>query len=95
MCIRNASISTSPYSHNRAVENGGVFAVDGSQITIQCSSFNYNTTGTNGGVLNSEYFLFVSHTSFTKNWATEQGGVMYLGRKGSKVRINRSENNPT
>jgi hypothetical protein len=33
--------------------------------------------------------LFISHTSFTNNEG-EQGGVMYLGRKGSRAKISRS-----
>ena len=96
MCIRNASISVlnSTFSHNRAAENGGVLAVDDSEVIIHGSIFDNNTAGANGGVLNSEYFLislFISHTSFINNQGAEQGGVMYLGRKGSQVKIRRSE----
>ena len=81
MCIRNASISVQnvAFSHNGAAENGGVFAVDDSETIIQNSSFYNNVAGINGGVLNSEYFhtsLFISLTSFTRNQAAEQGGVL-------------------
>ena len=96
MCVRNASISLQnvTFSHNRAAANGGVFTVDDSKMTICGSTFYNNTAEANGGVLNTEYFrisLLISHTSFTNNHGDKLGGVMYLGRKGSQVKISRSE----
>ena len=95
LCIRNASISVDncTFSHNRAAGNAGVFAVDDSTVTIHSSTFDNNTAGANGGVVAMEYFrtaLFISHTFFTNNQGAKQGGVMYVGRKGSQVKISRS-----
>lgn len=94
-CVRNATISilNSNFSLNRAAENAGVFAVDDSNMTIHGSTFDSNIAGANGGAVNTEYFrnsLLVSRTSFTNNQAAKQGGVMYLGRKGTQVKISRS-----
>jgi predicted outer membrane repeat protein len=78
--------------NNSAGTNGGVFAVDNSEMTIYGSTFNNNTAETNGGVIAIKYLcstLFIIHTSFTNNKG-EQGGVMYLGRKGSRAKISRS-----
>ena len=95
LCIRNASISVDncTFSHNRAAGNAGVLAVDDSTVTIHDSTFDNNTTGANGEVVAIEYFrtsLSISHTSFTNNQGAKQGGVMYVGRKGSQVKISRS-----
>ena len=94
-CIKSAivSILNSTFSQNRAAENGGVFAVEGSKMTIYGSVFDNNTAEANGGVIGIKYLrsaLFISHSSFTNNKGAKQGGVMYLGRKGSQVNISRS-----
>ena len=62
-------------------------------MTILGSIFDNNTAEGNGGVLSLNYLhstLFISHTSFTNNQVAKQGGVLYLRRKGSKARINKS-----
>ena len=92
--IRNATVSilNSTFRQNRARGYGGVFAVDDSEMTIYGSTFD-NNTAEHGGVIGINYLsstLFISHTSFTNNKGSNQGGVMYLRRKGTKVKISRS-----
>ena len=94
-CIRSATVSIlySIFSHNRARENGGVFAVDDSVVGIQGSIFDNNLAVANGGVIATKYFqaaLFISYTSLLNNQGNKQGGAIYLGRKGSQVKISKS-----
>ena len=96
ICVRNASVSilNSNFTHNSATGYGGMMYVDDSTIAIERSVFDSNRAGYGGGVTCTEQHrvqLKITLSSFTNNQAQGgEGGVMYVGRAHSHVRISES-----
>ena len=92
ICARNASVSVmdNNFSHNVAAGDVGVLKVDESDVTIEKSTFNNNTAGSNGGVLCTYFYptnYKITNSSFTNNQAGGDGGVIFVGRAGSQVKV--------
>ena len=91
-CIRNASvyISNCTFRRNTAKLDAGCLHVEESIMTVDSSSFVDNTASANGGVMHTNMYpttYVITHSYFAHNKAGNSGGVMYIGRKGSDVRI--------
>ena len=91
-CIRNASvyISNSTFRRNTAKLDAGCLHVEESTMTVESSSFIGNTAKFKGGVMSTNMYptsYTITHSYFAHNEADNSGGVMYIGTKGSDVRI--------
>ena len=91
-CIRNVSVcvSNSIFRRNTAKLDAGCLHVEESTMTVDSSSFVDNRAKSKGGVINTNMYptsYTITHSYFAHNEADDSGGVMYIGTKGSAVRI--------
>ena len=83
-------ISNSTFRRNTAKLDAGCLHVEENTMTVDSSSFVGNTAKSKGGVMNTNMYptrYTITHSYFAHNEADDSGGVMYIGTKGSDVRI--------